>query len=81
MHETEFYNEGGRHHEGEGDIASWRDDHYHDHSGFDLSPHRYETDHHGMRHEEVISEMREHEPSQHWESEHQTPYGGMGYLQ
>lgn len=50
MKDAEFYYEAGRHHEGEEHQASWRDDKYHDHTGFDLIDHHFESDHHGIKH-------------------------------
>ena len=40
---------------------SWRDDHYHDHAGFDLTTthHTYEVDHRGMRYEPVVNQVQE----------------------
>ena len=42
---------------------SWRDDKYHDHSGFDLRQHDYEQDHRGISHE--VRSEEHHETSLH----------------
>ena len=67
------HQETGHHHEAE-DQASWRDDKYHDHSGFDLVSHHYESDHHGMQHQEE-------DEVEHFDNErlHQSVLGKKGY--
>ena len=62
---------------------SWRDDHYHDHTGFNLQPVHYEMDHRGMHHyNQVGEEAQEEDGVEHYDNEryHQQysqmrPYG------
>ena len=56
------------HHEVE-EEPSWRDDHYHDHTGFELQRHAYEEDHHSMLHDTAVVERQHEDGVEHIDNE------------